>query len=64
MSKVRADQFPNYSTVSLLTLRPDSKKTPLEYQHKCAFNPHKEILALLNISKNTENHLNSNTESP
>lgn len=64
MSKVRADQFPNYQTVPPSTSRPDSRKTPSGSQHKCAYNLQNEMSAPLSISKNIENPSNSSTESP
>ena len=64
MSKVRADQFPNYSSVSIRLSRLDSRKIPLVCLRKCVFNLLKEILTLLNISKNIENLSKNSMVSP
>ena len=62
MSKVRPDQFPHYSSVLVISFRLDSKKIPLEYQLKCAFNPQNEISILQNMLKSIESPLNNNME--
>lgn len=61
MSKTRPDQFPNYSSVPLPSLRPDSRRILLEYQPKCVFNLPNAISALPNTSKNIENHSKNST---
>jgi hypothetical protein len=64
MSKVRADQFPNYQTVSNYSSRLDSKKKPLAFQLRCVCSQLNATYRPQKIYRNIENLTNSNVELP
>lgn len=64
MSKVRADQFPNYQTVFQVLFRQVSRKIPLEYPLRCVSSLQNAELELLNTSKSIENPSRNNMELP